>query len=249
MNTRMVAIGLMLLCYSCSPSWAQKPRTTKVTENATGKTISLTYVGGQLTADQVEGIFNIIYPVPPKKLPPDPIFKVLIDGVQPVSAFRADGVLYVPLREFAEKNGMSLTVSPIVGGHVDLHVSAQKTFAASSDRASDPVAHDQAEIYKAALKRAVASAYAEGFLAGRKADPAGLPITTKVVESKIDGDFEGWDGDTIFKLSNGQIWQQTDSAYSYHYSFMPDVIIYPSGSVWKMKVEGADDTITVTRLK
>jgi hypothetical protein len=29
-----------------------------------------------------------------------------------------------------------------------------------------------------------------------------------VIESQIDGDFEGWDGETIFKLTNGEIWQQ-----------------------------------------
>lgn len=27
-----------------------------------------------------------------------------------------------------------------------------------------------------------------------------------VIESRIDGTFEGWDGDTVFKLINGQIW-------------------------------------------
>jgi len=41
------------------------------------------------------------------------------------------------------------------------------------------------------------------------------------IESQIDGDFEGWEGDTIIKLMNGQIWQQTEYYYYYTYSFMP----------------------------
>jgi hypothetical protein len=70
-----------------------------------------------------------------------------------------------------------------------------------------------------------------------------------VIESKIEGDFEGWEGETIFKLDNGQIWQQSSYAYTYHYAYRPDVIIYKVGSVYKMKVEGVDSTIYVRRLK
>ncbi len=40
-----------------------------------------------------------------------------------------------------------------------------------------------------------------------------------VVESEIDGDFHGWDGNTIFKLVNGQIWQQTEYDYEYEYAY------------------------------
>ena len=52
----------------------------------------------------------------------------------------------------------------------------------------------------------------------------GAGPTADVIESQIDGDFEGWEGETIFKLTNGQIWQQTSYAYHYHYAFMPDVL-------------------------
>jgi hypothetical protein len=82
--------------------------------------------------------------------------------------------------------------------------------------------------------------------------PAQVPAilsTPEVIESAIDGDFEGWDGDTLFKLRNGQIWQQSSYDYTYHYSYSPKVLIYRSGSVYKMKVDGVDDSISVTRLK
>lgn len=73
--------------------------------------------------------------------------------------------------------------------------------------------------------------------------------TPSVVESYIEGDFEGWDGDTIFILDNGQIWQQVSYAYTYHYAFRPKVIIFKSGIRYKMKVEGVSDTIDVKRLR
>ncbi|WP_158208130.1 cell wall-binding repeat-containing protein [Dehalobacter restrictus] len=73
--------------------------------------------------------------------------------------------------------------------------------------------------------------------------------TPDVVESRIDGKFTGWTGDTLFKLQNGQIWQQSSYAYTYHYAYAPEVTIYKSGSVYKMKVDGVDQTINVVRLK
>jgi hypothetical protein len=73
--------------------------------------------------------------------------------------------------------------------------------------------------------------------------------TQAVVESRIDGEFTGWEGETIFKLVNGQIWQQSSYAYKYVYKYSPKVLIYKSGVGYKMQVEGVDGTISVTRLK
>ena len=70
-----------------------------------------------------------------------------------------------------------------------------------------------------------------------------------VIESQIDGTFEGWSGETVFKLTNGQIWQQSSYAYTYHYAYRPAVTIFPSGGGCKMKVEGVSDSISVKRLK
>ena len=69
------------------------------------------------------------------------------------------------------------------------------------------------------------------------------------IESKIDGEFEGWSGDTIFKLMNGQIWQQASYDYAYNYEYMPDVTIFPSSGGCKMLVEGMDATIEVKKLR
>jgi len=70
-----------------------------------------------------------------------------------------------------------------------------------------------------------------------------------VIESQIDGEFSGWEGETIFKLLNGQIWQQASYAYTYSYAFMPKVMIYPSGGTCNVKVEGVSGTISVKRLQ
>ena len=76
-----------------------------------------------------------------------------------------------------------------------------------------------------------------------------LPTTPSIVESKVDGTFEGWDGETIIKLTNGQIWQQTEYHYHYHYAYRPEVLIFKSDGTYKMKVTGIDKAVRVKRLK
>ncbi len=82
---------------------------------------------------------------------------------------------------------------------------------------------------------------------------AGIPergtITPDVIESRIDGEFTGWEGETIFKLQNGQMWQQSSYAYKYKYAYSPKVLIYKSGAVYKMRVDGMDGDIAVQRIK
>lgn len=70
-----------------------------------------------------------------------------------------------------------------------------------------------------------------------------------VIETQIDGEFEGWEGETVVKLTNGQVWIQTEYYYEYHYAYMPDVLIYNPGGGWKMRVEGVDKAVEVEQLR
>jgi hypothetical protein len=70
-----------------------------------------------------------------------------------------------------------------------------------------------------------------------------------IFESKIDGEFHGWSGNTLFALANGQIWQQASYALTHHYAYSPNVVIYRSGTAIKMKVDGVDQTISIKRIK
>lgn len=88
--------------------------------------------------------------------------------------------------------------------------------------------------------------------AGRAPASPSVPqsgTTQGVIESRIDGEFSGWEGETIFKLQNGQVWQQSSYAYKYKYAYSPEVLIYRSGSVYKMMVKGVDGEIVVRRLR
>jgi len=69
------------------------------------------------------------------------------------------------------------------------------------------------------------------------------------IESTISGEIEGWEGDTIFKLDNGQIWQQAEYDYTYFYAYRPDVTIYQTSAGCRMKVEDETETVLVKRIK
>ena len=76
-----------------------------------------------------------------------------------------------------------------------------------------------------------------------------LSASSTVIESQVNGEFKGWEGKTIVKLMNGQIWQQREYYYHYHYSYMPKVFIYREASGYQMKVDGIDKSVGVNKLR
>ncbi|MCD6301196.1 MAG: hypothetical protein J7L82_03900, partial [Staphylothermus sp.] len=74
-------------------------------------------------------------------------------------------------------------------------------------------------------------------------------IDTNIINAKIDEDFEGWSGESIVKLTNGEIWKQSEYYYEYLYAFMPNVIIIHSPTGYKMKVDGINKEVGVEKLE
>ena len=63
-----------------------------------------------------------------------------------------------------------------------------------------------------------------------------LPVESEVTEvtnaiiSNVSGNFEGWEGNTIVELTNGQVWQQTDYYIYYWFYYLPRIVIYSEPS-------------------
>lgn len=97
----------------------------------------------------------------------------------------------------------------------------------------------------------------EGFMIvdGKKLNISSLSGNNKnspksmLIETNIAGEFKGFDGNTIFKLTNGQIWQQSEYWYHYYYAYSPKIILYTSNGHTKLKVDGIEKSIFVIRLK
>ncbi len=90
--------------------------------------------------------------------------------------------------------------------------------------------------YRVAAQRLALLEYIEGDV-----------VAEASVESRVDGDFDGWEGETVFRLQNGQIWQQTSPSARYHYSRSPRVTI--TSAPHRMRVEGMKYEIAVRRLR
>jgi hypothetical protein len=80
----------------------------------------------------------------------------------------------------------------------------------------------------------------------RGAPPPAAP--GRLIEAHIDGEFTGWDGETLFHLSNGQYWQQAAYDYTYHYAYSPRVVIAITPSGGLMQVEGVSGTVQVKEI-
>lgn len=67
------------------------------------------------------------------------------------------------------------------------------------------------------------------------------------VRSFIDGEYNGWNGDTIYELDNGQIWKQAVYHYHYHYAYHPKVLVFADTLGCRMVVSGDDDDGVLVR--
>jgi hypothetical protein len=71
----------------------------------------------------------------------------------------------------------------------------------------------------------------------------------EALESRLAGEFSGWDGRTNFKLENGQVWTQAHKDDSYSYTPVlksPKVRILPGafGTFW-MEIEGVNQRVRI----
>ncbi len=74
----------------------------------------------------------------------------------------------------------------------------------------------------------------------------------KKISSRIINDFDGWNGRTVFRLENGQVWVQKDvnSTLSWRGSSHPIATIKrKTFNSYLLKVEGANKSVRVKRVK
>lgn len=71
------------------------------------------------------------------------------------------------------------------------------------------------------------------------------------VVSRIEGEFSGWDGNTVFRLENGQVWRQRlDGRYFYRGGPRPEVRISRNWlGFYRLTLIEADRSIGVSRVR
>jgi hypothetical protein len=79
-----------------------------------------------------------------------------------------------------------------------------------------------------------------------KRDPA-----NEIVRSRLLGSFRGWTGNTVFRLENGQVWQQTGGGSFGGVSLESPEVTIQQGllSAWYLRVEGYNSRAKVKRIE
>ena len=70
-----------------------------------------------------------------------------------------------------------------------------------------------------------------------------------VIESTIISKFEGLNAGNIYKLANGQVWEQVEPWIWVWIWVNPTVTIYAASGGYKMKIENIEHHVFVRRLK
>lgn len=65
-----------------------------------------------------------------------------------------------------------------------------------------------------------------------------------MLRAQVDDEWQGWDGDTIVKLTDGSVWRQAEYYYEYQYSYRPEVVL--RGDI--MHVDGMTCGVRVRRI-
>lgn len=94
--------------------------------------------------------------------------------------------------------------------------------------------------------------------ASRAAPPAedrrgleGKNADRSTIVSRLVGEFDGWDGDTVFELENGMVWKQVETDHLSTKKLVNPVVTIKSGMFdsWRLSVEPYNKSIQVTRIQ
>lgn len=79
------------------------------------------------------------------------------------------------------------------------------------------------------------------------ADEIEVAEVSVVAEGAIVSDFKGFDGKSVFELSNGKTFEQAEYKYSYHYAYRPRAIVIDGLNGLTIHIEGMDESVRVRR--
>ena len=60
----------------------------------------------------------------------------------------------------------------------------------------------------------------------------------------VDGEWNGWNGDTVVELTDGSKWQQVEYLYEYRYAYRPEAMVGDG----RMMVAGMSRAVKVRRV-
>lgn len=79
----------------------------------------------------------------------------------------------------------------------------------------------------------------------------GKQTDKSTIVSRLVGEFDGWDGATVFKLENGMVWKQGETDKFFTKTLVNPVVTIKAGMLgsWRMSVEGYNKSVKVDRVQ
>lgn len=145
---------------------------------------------------------------------------------------------------------MLLSLQATAANEWDQLMSIEEQAATGLDRLSD----EQRGALREWLERYVATvneaARQEGMARGRREERQAQYEQPVEIQSRIAGPFEGWSGRTVFRLENGQVWQQRGRGVLRFEADRPPVVIKRNAlGFHTMEVPAAGRSVLVTRVE
>ena len=88
------------------------------------------------------------------------------------------------------------------------------------------------------------SGFGDETISNADSDPEPGQITSRII-----GEFGGWNGETVFELENGQVWQQSSNGLLIVKLTNPRVTIKKARFSYKLSVEGYNASVSVRKIK
>lgn len=79
----------------------------------------------------------------------------------------------------------------------------------------------------------------------------GAATDKNTIVSRLVGEFDGWDGETIFELENGMVWKQDETDRFFTRNMANPVVTIKAGlfDSWRLSVEGYNKSVKVERIQ
>ena len=88
------------------------------------------------------------------------------------------------------------------------------------------------------------SGFGDETISNADSDPEPGQITSRII-----GEFGGWNGETVFELENGQVWQQSSNGLLIVKLTNPKVTIKKARFSYKLSVEGYNASVNVRKIR
>ncbi|NND45346.1 MAG: hypothetical protein HKN58_08480 [Xanthomonadales bacterium] len=79
----------------------------------------------------------------------------------------------------------------------------------------------------------------------------GAATDRSTIVSRLVGEFDGWDGETVFELENGMVWKQDETDKFFTRNMVNPEVTIKSGlfDSWRLSVEGYNKSVKVERIQ